>query len=121
MTPTPLPAQPSKTSDYLQLDYAQSMASVFKALSDPKRLHLLIIVAADPDHEIAISELTGRLGISQPTVSHHMRVLTDAGIVDRTQQGRNAHYKVRRDTLERIRDFLDVDVTTRGLGALLES
>lgn len=73
---------------------AQELAGIFKALADPARLRLLSLIAAAPDGEACICDLTEPVGLSQPTVSHHMKRLTDAGLVEREQRGRWAYYRV---------------------------
>ncbi|MCU0301146.1 MAG: metalloregulator ArsR/SmtB family transcription factor [Candidatus Nanopelagicales bacterium] len=71
---------------------AQRLAEQLKALADPMRLQLLSLVM-DCD-SACICDLTGPVGLSQPTVSHHMRVLVEAGLLTREQRGRWAHYRV---------------------------
>lgn len=78
---------------------AQGLADVFKALADPTRVRLLSLIAAAPDGEACICDLTEPVGLSQPTVSHHMRKLADAGLVKREQRGRWAYYRVLPDAL----------------------
>jgi ArsR family transcriptional regulator len=73
---------------------AQRLAAVLKALADPTRLRLLSLVAAHRDSEECICNLTERVGVSQPTVSHHMKVLVDVGLVEREQRGKWAYYRV---------------------------
>lgn len=73
---------------------SRDLASRLKALSDPTRLQLLQLVAAHPDGRACICDLTEPVGVSQPTVSHHMRLLADAGLVTREQRGRWAYYTV---------------------------
>lgn len=73
---------------------ADRLARVFKALSDPSRVRLLSMIAASPGAEACICDLTAPLGLSQPTVSHHMKQLTDAGLVSRDQRGRWAYFSL---------------------------
>lgn len=70
----------------------QQVATSCKALADPTRLHLLALIAASPGCEACICHLTGPVGLSQPTVSHHMKLLTEAGLVTRQQRGKWAFY-----------------------------
>jgi ArsR family transcriptional regulator len=70
------------------------VARTFKALADPARVRLLSIVAAAPGGEACICDLTEPVGLSQPTVSHHMKLLTEAGMVTREQRGRWAYFAV---------------------------
>ena len=70
---------------------AERIASLLKALSDPTRLRLLSHVAAQGCESVCACDLTAPLGISQPTVSHPMKKLVDAGLLPREQKGRGAH------------------------------
>ncbi|SDF29663.1 transcriptional regulator, ArsR family [Cellulosimicrobium cellulans] len=78
----------------LDPEAARDVASTFKALADPARVRLLSIIAARPDGEACVCDLTDPLGLSQPTVSHHMSTLARAGLVTREQRGRWAYYAV---------------------------
>lgn len=71
---------------------AESLARRFKALGDPTRVRLLSLISATDGGEACICDLTAPVGLSQPTVSHHMRQLVDAGLVTRDQRGRWAYY-----------------------------
>lgn len=82
------------------------LARRLKALSDPTRLQLLQLVAAHAGGRACICDLTEPLGVTQPTVSHHMKLLVEAGLVTRDQQGKWAYYTIRpaalRDLGERL-------------------
>lgn len=71
---------------------AHDLAKVFKALGDPTRVKLLSMIVASSSGEMCACDLTEPVGLSQPTVSHHMRLLTEAGLVTREQRGRWAYY-----------------------------
>ncbi|MBO9579101.1 MAG: helix-turn-helix transcriptional regulator [Microbacteriaceae bacterium] len=73
---------------------AEQIARVFKALGDPTRVRLLSLISAAPDGELCICDLTEPVGLSQPTVSHHMKQLAEAGLVTREQRGKWAFYRV---------------------------
>jgi ArsR family transcriptional regulator len=73
---------------------AEHLAAVFKALGDPTRLRLVSLIAGRADAEACVCELTAPVGLSQPTVSHHLKVLVDAGLLARTQRGRWAYYRI---------------------------
>lgn len=73
---------------------AEQAARVFKALGDPTRVRLLSLIAAGEGGEACICDLTDPVGLSQGTVSHHMRLLADAGLVAREQRGRWAYFRV---------------------------
>ncbi|ABM14018.1 MULTISPECIES: ArsR/SmtB family transcription factor [Mycolicibacterium] len=81
---------------------AERLAATFKALADPARVKLLSLIAAARDGEACICDLTAPLGLSQPTVSHHMKLLVDAGLVSRQQRGKWAYYRIQRDALDRV-------------------
>lgn len=73
---------------------AETLARVFKALGDPNRVKLLSLIAAADGGEACICDLTEPVGLSQPTVSHHMKQLVEAGLVTREQRGRWAYFSV---------------------------
>jgi ArsR family transcriptional regulator, arsenate/arsenite/antimonite-responsive transcriptional repressor len=73
---------------------AERLARVFKALADPTRVRLVSIIAASEGGEMCICDLTEPVGLSQPTVSHHMKLLTEAGLVEREQRGKWAYFRV---------------------------
>lgn len=81
---------------------AATLARTFKALGDPTRVKLLSLIAAAPDQEACICDLTAPVGLSQPTVSHHMKLLAEAGLVEREQRGRWAYYRVSADVLRSL-------------------
>jgi ArsR family transcriptional regulator len=73
-----------------------------KAVADPVRLRLISLVAAHEDGEACVCDLTAPVGLSQPTVSHHLKILVDAGILTREQRGKWAYYRLVPDTLNAI-------------------
>ncbi|TNM38378.1 winged helix-turn-helix transcriptional regulator [Nocardioides albidus] len=73
---------------------AAILARMFKALGDPTRVKLLSLIAAAPDGEACVCDLTEPVRLSQPTVSHHMKQLVEAGLATREQRGRWAYYRV---------------------------
>ncbi|MCX7522994.1 metalloregulator ArsR/SmtB family transcription factor [Microbacterium sp. STN6] len=85
---------------------AESMAAALKALSDPTRLRLLSIVAAAAGQEACVCDLTGPVGLSQPTVSHHLKILMDAGYLTRTKRGTWAYYALVPGALDRVSQLL---------------
>jgi ArsR family transcriptional regulator len=78
---------------------AHDLAKVFKALGDPTRVKLMAMIVGSSDGEMCVCDLTGPVGLSQPTVSHHMKLLVEAGLVQREQRGRWAYYRPTIDTL----------------------
>ncbi|WP_426997488.1 ArsR/SmtB family transcription factor [Pseudarthrobacter sp. N5] len=78
----------------LGVEEAQSKAQVFKALADPNRLRLLSIVKASDGGEACVCDLTEPLELGQPTVSHHLKILMDAGLLNREKRGTWAYYSL---------------------------
>lgn len=81
---------------------ADELAGLFRALGDPGRLRLLSFLAAQPGGEACVCHLTEPLGLSQPTVSHHLKVLTDAKLLERERRGTWMYYRLRLDRLEEL-------------------
>ncbi len=85
---------------------ARRLAESMKALADPARLRLLSLIQAQPGAEACVCHLTEPLGLSQPTVSHHLKVLLRAGLVEREQRGSWAYYRVVPEPLAALRELL---------------
>jgi ArsR family transcriptional regulator, arsenate/arsenite/antimonite-responsive transcriptional repressor len=96
----PLLAEPLSPED------AEQLAGPLKALADPARLRILSLIQSQPDGEACVCHLMEPLGLTQGTVSHHLRVLREAGLVERDQRGSWAHYRVVRESLEALRTLL---------------
>ncbi len=94
-------------SETLGPQEAQTLAGGFKVLSDPNRLRLLSLLAARPEREACVCDLTAPLGLSQPTVSHHLRLLQAAGLVSREKRGTFSYYRLDARRLGVLRDALD--------------
>lgn len=94
------------TSAPITLEEAAKTASLFKALGDPTRVLLISIVAAADGQEACVCDLTEPTGLSQPTVSHHLKILTDAGFLSRTRRGSWAYYALVPGALERVASAL---------------
>jgi ArsR family transcriptional regulator len=90
----------------LRSEEADELARRLKALADPGRLRLLNAIASRPSGEACVCELTAPVGLSQPTVSHHLKVLHDAGLLTRERRGTWIFYRVVPDSLEAITDAL---------------
>jgi ArsR family transcriptional regulator, arsenate/arsenite/antimonite-responsive transcriptional repressor len=82
------------TAGVVSDETATTLAHMFKALGDPNRVRLLSLIAASPAGEACICDLTDPVGLTQPTVSHHMRLLVEAGLATREQRGKWAYYRV---------------------------
>jgi ArsR family transcriptional regulator, arsenate/arsenite/antimonite-responsive transcriptional repressor len=90
----------------LRAEEAEQLAGVLKAIADPARLRLLSLIQAQPEHEACVCHLTEPLGLSQPTISHHLKVLLKAGLVEREQRGSWAYFRVREQPLAALRELL---------------
>lgn len=85
---------------------ATEMAPVLAALADPARLRVVSMLAAAPDGSACGCDLEDPLGLSQPTVSHHLKVLREAGLIEGERRGRWIHYRVVPERLAEIREAL---------------
>jgi ArsR family transcriptional regulator len=85
----------------------EATARLFKALADPHRVRIVNLLATSPD-PVCVCELTDPLGLSQPTVSHHLRKLVEAGLLEREQRGTWAYYSLRADALGGLAAALDL-------------
>ena len=92
---------PSLVGPDIDEDEAATAATLFKALSDPGRVRIVNMLANGPD-SLCVCDLTGELGLSQATVSHHLKKLTDAGLLDREQRGIWGVYTLNRKALARV-------------------
>jgi ArsR family transcriptional regulator len=90
------------TGTALDEDDAHQLARRFRALGDPTRVRLLSLISAQPTGEACICELTQPVGLSQPTVSHHMKQLVEAGLVTREQRGKWGFYRVVDESLRSL-------------------
>jgi len=85
---------------------AESLARLLKAVADPARLQLLSLIKSSPNAESCVCDLTVPLALSQPTVSHHLRVLTEAGLLSRTNRGTWSWYSVNDERLQELSALL---------------
>lgn len=85
---------------------AENLARSLKAIADPARLRLISMIAAHQDSEACVCDLTEPLGLGQPTVSHHLKVLVDAGIITRDKRGTWAYYKLVPGALDSLATLL---------------
>jgi ArsR family transcriptional regulator len=98
-----LPCCPPVLQGALSKDDAEELAGLLKALADPARLRVLSFIAAQPDGEACVCHVTGPIGLSQPTVSHHLKLLHQAGLLEREKRGAWVYYRVVPERLEAIR------------------
>src|SRR5215218_8507619 len=86
-------------ADPLSTEQAERMAPLLKALADPVRLRLLSLVASHEDGEACVCDLNDAFELSQPTISHHLKVLHEVGLLDRAKRGVWVYYSVKPDAL----------------------
>jgi ArsR family transcriptional regulator len=101
----------------LEIKQADELAGIFRALGDPGRLRLLSFLAAQPDGEACVCNLTEPLGLSQPTVSHHLKVLTEAGLLERERRATWIYYRLR---LERLGELCAALMPPRRLASSMQ-
>jgi len=99
------------TRDAMRVEDAVPLAARFKAIGDPTRLRLLSLVAAHEGAEACVCDLTAPVGLSQPTVSHHLKVLVEAGLLTRTRRGTWSFYALVPGALDNLADVLRTPVT----------
>jgi len=87
------------TKEPLSADAADRIAPLLKALAEPVRLRLMSLVASHADGEACVCDLNNTFDLSQPTISHHLKVLHEAGLLNRTKRGTWVYYSVRSDAL----------------------
>ena len=87
------------TAEPLSVDTAHRIAPLLKALADPVRLRLVSLVASHADGEACVCDLNDAFDLSQPTISHHLKVLHEVGLLDRSKRGVWVYYKVTPDAL----------------------
>lgn len=97
---------PPVTGTILDEEQAVALAARLKALADPVRLRLVSLLACSDEGEICACDLPALLGRKQPTISHHLKLLTTAGLVEREQRGKWAWFRLAPDGLEELRAAL---------------
>lgn len=105
---TPESAQPT-----LEAEAAVDLAARFKALGDPNRLTLLSVIAASEGGEACVCDLTEPVGLGQPTVSHHLKILVEAGFLTRQRRGSWMYYSAVPGTLRTLCEDLCSDTAMR--------
>lgn len=88
---------------------AVELARVFKALGDPVRLRLLSLIASHAGGEACVCDLSGVFELTGPTISHHLKVLREAGLITGERRGTWVYYRVRPDVLGRLSEVLVLD------------
>jgi ArsR family transcriptional regulator len=93
---------PSFLTSTVSDEEARSTARIFRALADPARVQLLSMIANAGEPGACVCELVTPLDLSQPTISHHLKILSEAGLVSRERRASWVYYQVRRDTLAAV-------------------
>jgi len=103
-------ARPALVSEPIDEASAAGLAQVFKALGDPVRLRLVSLIGAREGGEVCVCDLTSAFDLSQPTISHHLKVLREAGLIDSERRGTWVYYRLVPAALERMAGLLVVPV-----------
>jgi ArsR family transcriptional regulator len=98
---------PPLVREPLSPDQAGTLAPMFKALGDPVRLRLLSLIASHAGGEVCVCNLTDRFDLTGPTISHHLRVLREAGLIDGERRGTWVFYWLRPGMLDQLAAILD--------------
>ena len=106
MSTTVVPCCPPVLHHVLEKRDAEELARTLKALADPVRLRVLSFIAAQPGGEACVCHVTEPVGLSQPTVSHHLKLLHAAGLLERDKRGAWVYYRVVHERLEAVRAAL---------------
>lgn len=83
---------------------AGQLAALFRVLSEPARLQMLSLIAAQASQEVCACELVESLGLSQPTISHHLKVMFEAGLLEKERRGTWIYYRIVQDRLAALKD-----------------
>src|SRR3954452_2621952 len=94
------------TREPLSADAAERIAPLVKAIADPVRLRLLSLVASHSDGEACVCDLNDAFTLSQPTISHHLKLLHEAGLLDRDKRGVWVYYRVNAAALKGLADLI---------------
>jgi ArsR family transcriptional regulator len=93
----------------LSAEAATELAATLKALSDPVRLRLLSVVASHEGGEACVCDLSAGIELTQPTISHHLKVLRNAGLLDSERRASWVYYRVNRAVLQQLSQLLETD------------
>jgi ArsR family transcriptional regulator, arsenate/arsenite/antimonite-responsive transcriptional repressor len=97
---------PGIACSLIERDEAERLAQLLKAIADPTRLQLLRLIQSSPDGESCVCDLTECLNLRQPTISHHLKTMTAAGLLTREKRGTWVWYKVDQSGMDKIRDII---------------
>ncbi len=104
-------AQRALVSEPIDEAVAADLAPVFKALGDPVRLRLVSMIGARDGGEVCVCDLTSAFDLSQPTISHHLKVLREAGLIDSERRGTWVYYRLVPAALKRMAGLLSIPVS----------
>jgi ArsR family transcriptional regulator len=104
-------AQPALIGEPIDEVAAAGLARVFKALGDPVRLRLVSLIGARQGGEVCVCDLTSAFDLTQPTISHHLKVLREAGLIDSERRGTWVYYRLVPAALDRMAAMLAVSVS----------
>ncbi len=104
--PVPWQCCPPLLAGKLTSEQVEALAGIFRVLGDPTRLHLLSLIAAQPQQEVKACALVETLGLSQPTVSHHLKVMYASGLLTKERQGTGIYYRLVPECLATLRGVL---------------
>jgi len=97
------------SAEVLSDDEAEATADLFKALADPARVRIVNVLATNDGEPVCVCPLVEPLGLTQPTVSHHMKRLLDAGLVEREQRGKWAYFSLKSDAVLKLASVADLN------------
>lgn len=106
-TLTPIACCAPLAAPVLSDEQADGTAALFRALADPARVRIVNVLATS-DEAICVCNLTEPLGLSQPTVSHHLKKLVDAGLLEREQRGKWAYFSIKPEAMARLASLSDL-------------
>jgi ArsR family transcriptional regulator len=109
----PTPLCPPLFAERLRKADAQELATAFRAVADPVRLRLLSLIAAQPGAEACVCHLTKPIGLSQPTISHHLALLHEAGLLARERRASWVFYRIVPERLDALRGALAIPRAAR--------
>src|SRR6266496_2075762 len=110
----PVACCPPLSAEPMSLAQAEQVAPLLKALADPVRLRLMSLIASHPGGEACVCDLTGAFDLSQPTISHHLKVLHDSGLLDRDKRGVWVYYQARTEALASLAALIGTSPTRPG-------
>jgi ArsR family transcriptional regulator, arsenate/arsenite/antimonite-responsive transcriptional repressor len=101
-----IPCCPALLAGKLTPEEAVQLAVLFRVLGEPARLQMLSLIAVQPNQEVCACELVETLGLSQPTISHHLKVMYEAGLLEKERRGTWIYYRIVQNRLTILRDVL---------------